>query len=173
MSAGTESTKIDALESNKAVLRRHFEEVLNEGLLDVIDEIYTESYVLDAPVQPDGSSTAKSLTKGRDGLKMRATAFRTAFPDIHFTINGMIAEDDMVSVHYTFRGTHRQTFLSVAPAGNTIDVPGVLIAHLINSQIDSAWSVFDSGRLLHQLQTGEYRLACLFSTRVTDSICYL
>ena len=154
MSASTEAAKTEALESNKAVLRRHFEEVLNEGLLDVIDEIYTESYVLDAPVQPDGSSAAQSLTKGRDGLKTRATAFRTAFPDIHFTINSMIAEGDMVSVHYTFRGTHRHTFLSVAPAGNVINVSGILMARLINRQIDSAWSVFDSGNLLHQLQTG-------------------
>lgn len=153
-SAKTKATKTKALESNKAVLRRHFEQVLNEGLLDVIDEIYTEDYVLDAPVQPDGSTAAQSLTKGRNGLKKRATAFRTAFPDIHFTINIMIAEGDMVSVHYTFRGTHRDTFLSVAPAGNVIDISGILIARLINNQIDSAWSVFDSGQLLHQLQAG-------------------
>jgi predicted ester cyclase len=146
------SAETTALASNKAVLRRHFEEVLNEGLLDVIDEIYTEGYVLDAPVQPDGSSAAQSLTKGRDGLKKRAIAFRTAFPDIHFTINTMLAEGDLVSVHYTFRGTHRATFLSVAPAGNVIDISGMIIARLINNQIDSAWSVFDSGHLLHQLQ---------------------
>lgn len=142
------------IENNKAVLRRHFEEVLNEGLLDVIDEIYTEGYVLDAPVQPDGSSAAQSLTTGRDGLRKRATAFRTAFPDIHFTINNMIAEGDMVSVHYTFRGTQRATFLGVAPAGNAIDISGVIIARLVDRQIDSAWSVFDSGHLLQQLQAG-------------------
>ena len=152
MAERTETSKTKALESNKAVLRRHFDEVLNMGLLDVIDEIYTEGYVLEAPVQPDGSSAEQSQTKGRDGLKRRASAFRTAFPDIRFTINNMIAEGDMVSVHYTFRGTHRHTFLSVEPAGNVIDVSGILIARLINHQIEYAWSVFDSGHLLHQLQ---------------------
>jgi len=148
------SPETKALENNKAVLRRHFEEVLNQGHLDVIDEIYTESYVLDAPVQPDGGTAAQSLTKGRDGLRKRATAFRTAFPDIHFTLNSVIAEGDMVSVHYTFRGTQRGPFLGVAPAGNVIDISGILIARLVNHQIDSAWSVFDSGQLLHQLQAG-------------------
>ena len=139
-------------EDNKGVLRRHFEEVLNQGYLDVVDEIYTENYVLDAPVQTDGSTAAKGLTKGRDGLKRRATAFRAAFPDIHFTINDMVAEGDKVTVHYTFRGTHHGEFLGMPPTKKKIDVSGILIAHLVNGQIASAWSVFDTGQLTKQLQ---------------------
>jgi hypothetical protein len=45
-------------DQNKAILLRHFEEVLNQGKLDVVDEIYSDDYVLDAPVQTEGSAKA-------------------------------------------------------------------------------------------------------------------
>ena len=54
---------------NKAILGRHFNEVLNQGELAVIDEIYADDYVLDAPVQTEGSVQAHGETHGRDGLK--------------------------------------------------------------------------------------------------------
>lgn len=139
------------LDANKQVLRRHFEEVLNQGHLPVIDEIYAEGYVLDAPVQTDGSAQQHGQTLGRDGLKRRVTLFRTGFPDIHFTVDNMVAEDDNVTVQYTFRGTHTGQFRELEPTNNTISVMGILIARVANGQIESAVSVFDSGDMMKQL----------------------
>jgi predicted ester cyclase len=140
----------DSLSTNKAVVRRHFEEVLNQGRLEVIDSIYTEDYVLDAPIQSDGRSAAQGRTRGRQGLKERVTLFRTAFPDIHFSLEAVVAEDDRVAVQYRFHGTQQGQFVGLAPTGNRIDIGGMLIARLVDSQIDSAWSVFDSGQLMRQ-----------------------
>ena len=137
--------------SNKALLRRHFDEVLNEGKLDVIDEIYNDAYVLDAPVQTNGSARAHGKTVGRDGLKRRVTLFRTGFPDIHFSVDLMVAETDKVVVQYTFSGTHLGQFLELQPTGNTISVTGVLIAQVSDGRIQSAFSVFDNGQLQQQL----------------------
>src|SRR4051812_1970736 len=92
------------LENNKRILRRHFDEVLNRGELDVVDEIYTHSYVLDAPVQTEGSVQAHGETRGREGLKRRVILFRSAFPDIHFAVDNIVAEGDQVAVQYTFTG---------------------------------------------------------------------
>ena len=64
----------------------------------------------------------------------------------------MVAEGDKVTVHYTFRGTHHGEFLGMPPTKKKIDVSGILIAHLVNGQIASAWSVFDTGQLTKQLQ---------------------
>jgi len=139
------------LEANKQVLQRHFEEVLNQGQLEVIDQIYTTDYVLDAPVQTDGSAQAQGQTLGRDGLKRRVTLFRTAFPDIHFALGTMVAENDFVTVQYTFSGTHEGQFRELAPTGHKISVTGILIARLEAEQIASAVSVFDSGDMMRQL----------------------
>ncbi len=138
-------------EEFKHLVRRHFEEVLNQGHLDVIDEIYSENYTLDAPVQTDGASVAQGQTKGRDGLKKRVTLFRTGFPDIHFTIDNLVAEADKVTVQYRFQGTHQGKFLGLPPTRNHIDVGGILIARIVDNKIETAWSVFDSGDMMKQL----------------------
>jgi steroid delta-isomerase-like uncharacterized protein len=143
--------RYSALEQNKTILRRHFEEVLNEGKLEVIDEIYDDGYVLDAPVQTDGSARAHGQTLGRDGLKRRVTLFRTGFPDIHFAVDLMVAEEDTVVVQYTFEGTHLGRFLELAPTGNAISVTGILIAEVSRGRVQSATSVFDSGQMMQQL----------------------
>jgi predicted ester cyclase len=119
----------------------------------VIDEIYGDSYVLDAPVQTDGSVQAHGETRGRDGLKRRVTLFRTAFPDIHFSVDTMLAEGDQVLAQYTFRGTHDGKFGELLPTGRKIAVMGMLIAVVQDGKIQSAVSVFDSGDMMHQLET--------------------
>lgn len=139
------------IENNKAALIRHFEEVLNQGMLDVIDEIYTDNYTLDAPVSSDGQSRDRSLTQGREQLKQRVTLFRTGFPDIHFTTDEIIGEGDTVVVRYTYRGTHQGRFAGLEPTGRTITIMGILIAHLTDGKIREAVSVFDSADLMKQL----------------------
>ena len=139
------------LESNRIVLIRHFEEVLNQGMLPVVDEIYSDDYTLDAPVSSDGESRRRSLTQGREQLKQRVTLFRTAFPDIRFTLNEIIAEGDSVVVSYTYRGTHQGVFAGVEPTGRSIDITGILIAHMSDGRIQEAVSVFDSAQLMEQL----------------------
>ena len=139
------------IETNKAALIRHFEEVLNQGKLHVIDEIYTDDYTLDAPVSSDGQSRDRSLTQGREQLKQRVTLFRTAFPDIHFTTDEIIGEGDSVVVRYTYRGTHQAVFAGKEPTGHSIAIMGILIAHLKDGKIREAVSVFDSAELMKQL----------------------
>ncbi len=136
---------------NKALLRRHFEEVLNQGKLDVVDEIYSTRYVLDAPVQTEGSVQTHGETHGRDGLKRRVTLFRTAFPNIHFAVDNVVAEGNQVAVQYTFSGTHTGIFGELEPTGSSISVTGMLIALIVEGKIESAISVFDSGDMMHQL----------------------
>ena len=143
--------KASRTEAHKAVLRRHFDEVLNNGALAVIDEIYADGYVLDAPVATDGSVSEHGETHGRDGLRRRVVMFRTAFPDIHFVVDNLIAEGEQVAVQYVFRGTHTGVLGDLQPTGQRISVTGVLVATLVAGRIESAVSVFDSGDMLKQL----------------------
>jgi steroid delta-isomerase-like uncharacterized protein len=141
-------------EVNKAILRRHFDEVLNHGDLAVVDEIYADGYVLDAPVRTDGSVRGHGATIGREDLKRRVNLFRTAFPDIHFAIDNLIAEGEQVAVQYRFAGTHSGVFGELQPTGRRISITGILIAALADGRIASAVSVFDSGDMMRQLGMG-------------------
>ncbi|MCJ7548149.1 MAG: ester cyclase, partial [Anaerolineae bacterium] len=73
-------------EGNKTTLRRFFEELFNEGNLDVIGEIVAEDYVNHDP--------APGEQPGLEGLKAFITGMRSSFPDGHFGIEDQIAEGD-------------------------------------------------------------------------------
>jgi predicted ester cyclase len=73
-------------EANKAIIRCLFEEAFGQGNLAVLDEIT-------APNQVNGSpGSLPGIPSGPEGTKMLITAYRNAFPDLHFTIDEQIAE---------------------------------------------------------------------------------
>jgi predicted ester cyclase len=80
------------------------------------------------------------------------TLFRTAFPDIHFSVDNIIAEADQVAVQYTFTGTHTGIFGELTATGLPISVTGILIALVQDGKIERAVSVFDNGDMMHQLE---------------------
>lgn len=81
----------------KNLVRRMYEEAWNENKLEVIDEICAADYV---GVGPYGNEI------GPEAVKRGVTSRRLAFPDIHVTIEDMIAEEDKIVARLTFRGTH-------------------------------------------------------------------
>ena len=139
------------MDLNKAALQRHFDDVLNLGKLDVVDELYAVDYELQAPFGSDGTDLSRAVTSGREGLKQRVQLFRTAFPDISFSVHEMVAEGDAVAARYVFRGTHLGSFGDLAPTGNAVTVDGILVAHFRSGEIRDAFSVFDSGDMMRQL----------------------
>jgi predicted SnoaL-like aldol condensation-catalyzing enzyme len=86
---------------NKAVLRRIFDEVINEKNLELADDLYSDEHELH-PTVPD-------VGRGPDGMKSAFAGLHDEFPDIHVEIESMVAERDMVAVRLTFRGTHAPT----------------------------------------------------------------
>ena len=65
-------------EQSKTILHRFYDELFNTGDLSVADEIVALSYV--------NHNALPGETPGREGLKAFVTLLRTAFPDIHFTV---------------------------------------------------------------------------------------
>lgn len=101
-------------EENKAILRhKHVEELFNKGNSAVADEIISPDYVYHG---------AAGETKGPEGVKQMVTTLRTAFPDVHFTIDDMVAEGDNVAVRYTWTGTHRGEYMGISPTGKQMSV---------------------------------------------------
>lgn len=127
-----------SLEESKNVLRRLFDEVLTQNKLDVIDELYAEDYEFDAPALA-GSSSANH---GREAFKARVTAFRTAFPDVQYTIQNIVTDGNVVATKFSFHGTHKGPFAGFAPTGRPSTVTGVHFTLLVNGKIKKTWAGF-------------------------------
>ena len=128
-------------EDNKAHVRRGFEEV-NQKNLAVFVELLTPDVVL---------HNASTTIQGLEGYKQFLSLLITAFPNLQFTIEDIIAEGDFVVVRYTTRSTHQGNFMGIPPTGKQVSGTGMFIDRLVNGKAVEQWINSDTLGLLQQL----------------------
>jgi steroid delta-isomerase-like uncharacterized protein len=131
-------------EHNKAIVRRLFAELWNNGKLSVADEIFTPNYEHHDSSTPD-------FGRGPDSEKKRATLYRTAFPDLHLTIEDVIAEGETVMTRWSCRGTHKGDLNGIAPTGKQITIYGITVARISNGKMAESFVNWDALGLMQQL----------------------
>ena len=133
-------------EENKAIARLYWEEAINKGNLDVLDEVYLPDSVIHDPASDTGE------LRGADLKEDSVIWARNAFPDIHATIEDpIIAEGDRVAYRWTFRGTHQGEIMGIALTGKEVEVTGIDIVRIAGGKIVEAWGVWDALGMMRQL----------------------
>jgi serine phosphatase RsbU (regulator of sigma subunit) len=139
-------------EENKAIFRRYVEEVVNQGNLEIADEIF-DRYLAH---QPDGSV----LERGPEDVKRFLGEFHTAFPNFHVIIEDQIAEGDKVMTRYRWRGTHGGEFRGIAPTGGEQAINGIGIFRFSQEgKVVESWDSYDQFSLMRQRYEQELRVA--------------
>lgn len=119
---------------NSEVVRRVYDEVLNEGRLEILDELAVPEHVEHNPFPQQ--------SQGVEGLKQRASMVRAAF-NPHFTIEHLIADGDKVAVIWSNKGTHVGEWFGFAPTGKTVVTHGVDVHLLRDCRLVEHWDVVD------------------------------
>lgn len=124
--------------SNKATFRR-FHEAANTGDVDhlakTIDEIVAPDAVIRTPLPLDATGT--ELLK-----RVWAMLFRV-YPDLHLTVEDLIAEGDKVVARNTVTGTHRGEFMGVGPTGKSVTYNEIFIFRFADGRVVETWGVVD------------------------------
>jgi steroid delta-isomerase-like uncharacterized protein len=130
-------------ERNKAVIRRFVEEVQNNKNWAVYDELNDPDFVnLSAP---------PGAPADREGGKVYLKAFTEAYPDVHYTIDDMIAEGDRVVTKKTFTGTNTGEFAGMPATGKRVTLQFVDIMRVRDGKIVEHWLCVDQLSWLQQL----------------------
>ena len=88
--------------------------------------------------------------QGREGLKEVLGMMRAAFPDIHWVVEEMVAEGDIVVTRFTWTGTHRGVF-GVPATGRSVVVKGVVIDQLTEGKMNKSRILMDNLGMMQQL----------------------
>ena len=129
-----------SLEANKAIARRVFDEILNQGDLALVDELFSPETVDHNPLP--------GQLPGFEGARQGFQVLRTGFPDIHFTVDDQIAEGDKVVTRWTMRGTHDGVFMQAPPTGKQVTISAIAIFRIVDGRIVDRWRAADDlGRL--------------------------
>ncbi len=124
---------------NKGTIHRLFEEVWNKGDAGVLMEIfdpdrYDEDFVI-GPTRVSGM---------RESFGVEVYSNRTFFPDLHFTLEELVAEGDTVIARWVARGTHTGTFRlgfgftdgrQIPPTGKQLMALGLSISRVAGGRI--------------------------------------
>jgi predicted ester cyclase len=134
----------NVLEKNKAVVRRHFEEMWNRRELEVAAEITAPDMINHARALFDSDATPPSHKPyGIKGTEETVLWLTGMLPDIHYTIEQLIAEGDKVVAFVTVTGTH-------APSGRPTRTQHVHIFQLRDGKTVDHWAVRDDLRVMQQ-----------------------
>ena len=119
-----------SVEQNKATLRRMYEEVWNRGNMSVIPELIALNYHF-------------GERKGPEGWRQIVTTMRTAFPDVHYTIDQIVGEGEWLAYRVSVRGTFKGRYGNIEPTGKQFN------------STQAFFSLFKDGKLMTAIGFGD------------------
>ena len=129
-------------DENKALVRR-WVEAFNEGDHEAVDELIADSYVRHDANSPE--------VRGPEEEKQLIAMYRAAFPDLRFTIEDMVAEDDRVATRLGISATHKGELLGIPPTGNRLSFTAMEFYRLKDGKIEEQWVNVDTLGMMQQL----------------------
>ncbi len=144
-----DSAGAGSVELNRSITRRVYEEGLNQGKFEVP---YRADFV--------GHAGAGTFTHA-DGMA-QARGWREAFPDLNITVDRQVAEQDLVAVRWTARGTNTGAGNGIPATGRAVEMTGTTLFRLDGGRIAEEWTCANSLGMMKQLgllQTSASRAA--------------
>jgi steroid delta-isomerase-like uncharacterized protein len=132
--------RISYEERNKTIVRSFIEEIFNKHNLSSVEKYFGKDSV-------EGSPQAG---KGGEGFKQFLTDFFKAFPDMHTTIEHIVAENNRVVVFLNGSGTHKGKFHGIPPTNKSVNIRSADLYEIENDVITGHWDVVDQLNLLRQ-----------------------
>lgn len=120
-------------EDNERIVRRIYEDALNAGKLELLDQ-----WIGDAYQAAPGTPGAQGL-HGPAAFAAPLRALRQAFPDIHYEVLDLLGEKDRVAIRWRWTGTHEGQFASYAPTHHKVSNDGMAIFQIQRGKVAAAW----------------------------------
>ena len=120
------------MSDSKEIIGRYYEQVFNNREIDAIGDYWADPQMKDA------------VTRG-------CLSYLDAFPDLHISLDELIAEDDRVFVRSTMTGTHDGEYKGIAPTGRTVAADCAEVYRLADGKITGYWCLLNVAGLMRQL----------------------
>ena len=132
-----------SIKENKVLATRIVEELINKNNPAIANEIFAADFVNHNP--------QFGVTPDLEGLKLMIALLHQGFPDIHLTIEDMIAENDKVVLRIRSTGRHTGEFLGIQPTTRSIDSHQISIIRIEEGKVRERWNVTDQLEVMRQL----------------------
>lgn len=130
------------IEGNLRLVQRFFEECWNGGNVSLLDELLAPNHAHHLP--------GRDLI-GPGQVRNLVLTTRSAFPDLHITLDDVIIAGDKIICRWTIQGTNTGSLGNNPPTGKRVVYTGIDIIRCSDNRIVELWSQYDSTGLVRQL----------------------
>jgi predicted ester cyclase len=149
------------MNENEQAYRTVIDQGYNKGNLAALDQVVAAGFV---------EHQAGIMPPTLDGLKTSIKNLRSAFPDLHVTIDDMLLNGDKTWARLTARGTQQGAFGGLAPTGKSFMITVFDQCRFENGKIVEHWGVADQFALLMQLRSGTTTTGLVQNVASTESV---
>lgn len=139
--AATDLPNASVQDQNKALARRVFDQIFNQGKFQGADEIYAHDFV--------NHGLHKDFSLEEDQAAARWE--KQTVPDMTITADLMMAEGDLVTVVWTARGTNTRPISGFPATGVKIEERGITVWRVVDGKIREEWTTFDTFSIARQV----------------------
>lgn len=137
-----------SIERNKKIVRRFYEELWNERKLATADEIFAPGCVTH---QLESGAPTVAAPRSAEAIKEHIGEWLGAFPDLHFTVERMIAENDLVITYATMHGTHTGNWHGIPATGKRVGIRMTAAHRIADEKIAADWVLVERLGFFQQL----------------------
>jgi predicted ester cyclase len=130
-----------SIEQNKAIVLRFYEELWNNRNLSIADEIISPNCVTH---QLQSGAVSVGVPRGPEAVKHHVSEWLTGFPDLHFAVEQMVAEEDRVVSQSIMQATHTGAWLGVAPTNKEVSIRLIVTQRIIDGKIVEDWVLVEA-----------------------------
>jgi len=129
---------------NKALVRRWFDEVWNKRSQDAVHTLAHPDVVTYGLGENGATGGINDFIPFRD-------RFVATFPDLHISVEDVIAEGDKTAARIRCTGTHTGPDMGIPPTGKKVTVTGLVLVRWKDGKIIEGWNEFDAYGMMQQL----------------------
>jgi predicted ester cyclase len=132
-------------EHNKNRVREYYEDVLNGRNLEAVGDYFVGEQII-------------------EGVKRGCFAYFQSFPDLHVSIDELVAEGDKVFCRSTMTGTHDGEYKGIPATGRHIASESAEVFRVVEGRFVGYWCLSNVAGLMRQL-TAEEPVAAVAATQ--------
>jgi len=133
-------------EQSRIIVKRLYEEVLIGHKLEVLEEIASRNILIHPTAMPCEASYYSIK-----GTRVWLNEQWKSFPDLTITDYFMLAQNDIVVVRWTAKGTSKGKFLILKPSGKTVEYTGISMYRIEDGKIIEIWETRNSFAIMKQI----------------------
>jgi steroid delta-isomerase-like uncharacterized protein len=135
---------MSVLPAHKLLFGRLYHSVWNERRFEYIEQVIAPTHAL-------GDPTIEGGAVGPKAYRRQVERFLRGLPDLKFTVDDTVSENDKMVVYWTISGTHEGEFLGVAATHRKVAFSGITINQIADGKILESTVIWDGVSLLKQM----------------------